>query len=257
MMRMSNFARGRFAVAMAIAFVGWGAFTGWDYWAAQYYGRFAGYSPIQIMERFLPQSIFAFVSAFMANFLLMRVPGQYVFIAGIMSASGAALIFTFAKPEILYWKLEFWAFILGITGACFMYAAATVYAVQVVTYNEAPMAGSLTTTLNNMSTSFTLTVSTIVATNNTDPKDPRSTYRYGQWTCFGMGIAGLVLALTGLWGIGIISQVGQERRLKEQDARDAEEQGRIHPTGESPVTEKQNVQDHIHLSTDLSPIAAD
>lgn len=47
-------ARGRFAVAMVIAFLNWSAFLSWLFWVQLYYQDYLGLTPIQSMVRLLP-----------------------------------------------------------------------------------------------------------------------------------------------------------------------------------------------------------
>lgn len=69
---------------------------------------------IQVMLRYLPQTIGGIVAGISANILLRKISTQYVFLIGCASAASANIIFAVAKYEDNYWEgAQFLGFFLG------------------------------------------------------------------------------------------------------------------------------------------------
>lgn len=54
---MSNFKRGRYTLMSLLSLLGFGSFIIWDNLAGLFWQRTIGYSAVQVMLRFVPQSI--------------------------------------------------------------------------------------------------------------------------------------------------------------------------------------------------------
>jgi len=113
MLRMSNFARGRFGIINLAGFFGFGAFAIWDFYAGLYYAQIGGLDAVNIMLRYIPQAIGGISAGIAANYLLRKISTQYVFCFGCLCGIAGTLIFAQIQPTDSYWeKGQFIAFFL-------------------------------------------------------------------------------------------------------------------------------------------------
>jgi hypothetical protein len=80
------------------------AFVTWDYYAGLYYQQIKGQEAVQVMLRYMPQSLFAFLAAPAATFLLRHISTQLVFQFGALSAAMSGLIFAVSHIDDTYWN---------------------------------------------------------------------------------------------------------------------------------------------------------
>ncbi|KAK8845280.1 hypothetical protein IAR55_005993 [Kwoniella newhampshirensis] len=216
MLRMSNFARGRYAFMNFLGLIGFGNFITWDYWAGLMYAQVHGLGAKDIMLRYLPQSIGGLVGGPLATLLLRRVSTQIVFMLGCCFTISGSLIFALAKITDTYWDhAQFLGFLLSIMGACFIYQSGMLYSISIVVPSEMNAAGGLFQVMTSLASSFGLVFSTIVADAHTSPEDPMRRFNYGCWTGVAYGCFALIMAVPCLWGIGILHKTGETARVEE------------------------------------------
>ncbi|KAF8675545.1 Transporter, partial [Rhizoctonia solani] len=113
-----------------------------------------------------------------------------------------------------------------VFGADFMFATGSIFVAKVALPHEQSLAGGIFNTLNQLGTAFGLAIASVV-NNSVYRQSVRASgdeveslllgYRAAFWTCFGFGMAALVLTLVFLRGIGI---VGHETKSSAQDGDD-------------------------------------
>ncbi|WWD22222.1 hypothetical protein CI109_106713 [Kwoniella shandongensis] len=216
MLRMSNFSRGRYAIMNFLGLVGFGSFITWDYWAGLMYAQVHGLGAKDIMLRYLPQSIGGLIGGPLATLLLRRVSTQIVFMLGCACTISGSLIFALAKLTDSYWDhAQFFGFLLCILGACFIYQSGMLYSISIVIPSEMNAAGGLFQVMTSLASSFGLVFSTMVADAHTSKSDPMRRFNYGCWTAVAYGCFALLMAIPGLWGIGVLHKTGETARVED------------------------------------------
>ncbi|WRT70066.1 uncharacterized protein IL334_007060 [Kwoniella shivajii] len=214
MLRMSNFARGRYAVVNILGLIGFGTFITWDYWAGLMYAQVFEYDAKGIMLRYLPQSIGGLLGGPLTTLMLRRLSTQVVFMFGCACATFGALVFALTKITDTYWNHgQFIAFYLAITGASVIYQSGMLYCVSIVVPSEMKAAGGLFQVMTSLASSFGLVFSTMVAEAHTSKTEPIRSFSYGCWTAVAFGTFAFIAAIPGMWGIGVLHKTGETARV--------------------------------------------
>ncbi|KAF7976799.1 hypothetical protein HWV62_5654 [Athelia sp. TMB] len=234
-------AKGRFAVAMLVAFLNWSSFLSWVFWVQLYYQDYLMLSPILTMVRLLPM----FVTGVLCNFAIALCIGRlslvYIVAIGTVLTGTASLLFALIDPASPYWAFGFPAAVVSVFGADFVFASGTIFVAKIALPHEQSLAGALFNTMTQgttadaaqIGTAFGLTVSTIVFNRVSDRYVPAlgphaatlKGYRAAQWTAFGFAMISAVMAAIFLRGVGIVghskkSVAQDEKRALEKEERE-------------------------------------
>lgn len=211
---MMKRARGRFAAVQFIAFFEWASFLAWQFWAQLYYQDFQGLDPILTAIRLLPMFVVGVACNVLVAVTVGHVPVVLLVVCGTLCTGLSGLLFAVIQPESPYWAFGFPAAIVSVFGADFVFACGTIFLAKISAPHEQSLAGGLFQTMTQLGTSFGLAITTIV--HNTVLRHGEVTkserdaqlgaFRAAQWTAFGFGAAGALLALISLRGVGPVGQ---------------------------------------------------
>ncbi|CAE6413972.1 unnamed protein product [Rhizoctonia solani] len=197
-----------------------------------YYQEYLGISPVDTTIRLLPMPVSGLLCNLVIALFIGRISGSVLIGVGCFFTSLAALLFAVITPSATYWAFGFPAAAVVVFGADFMFATGSIFVAKIALPHEQSLAGGIFNTLNQLGTAFGLAIASVV-NNNVHRSALRESgdelgsllrgYRAAFWTCFGFGMAALVLTLIFLRGIGIVghspkSHIAEtEERLKEKD----------------------------------------
>ncbi|KDN43708.1 hypothetical protein RSAG8_05898, partial [Rhizoctonia solani AG-8 WAC10335] len=226
-------AKGKFAAIQLVVFFDWSCFTTWQFFVTvRFYQEYLGISPVDTTIRLLPMPVSGLLCNLVIALFIGRISGSVLIGVGCFFTSLAALLFAVITPSATYWAFGFPAAAVVVFGADFMFATGSIFVAKIALPHEQSLAGGIFNTLNQLGTAFGLAIASVV--NNTvhrgalrESGDELGSllrgYRAAFWTCFGFGMAALVLTLIFLRGIGIVghspkSHIAEtEERLKEKD----------------------------------------
>ncbi|KAH7332782.1 MFS general substrate transporter [Rhizoctonia solani] len=224
-------AKGKFAAIQLVVFFNWSCFTTWQFFVTLYYQEYQGLSPIDTTIRLLPMSVSGLLCNLVIALFIGRISGTVLIGVGCFFTGLAALLFAVIVPSETYWAFGFPAAAVVVFGADFMFATGSIFVAKIALPHEQSLAGGIFNTLNQLGTAFGLSIASVV-NNSVHQSALHSSgdelgsllrgYRAAFWTCFGFGMAALVLTLIFLRGIGIVGHSPKsganegEERSKEQ-----------------------------------------
>ncbi|GAB1526530.1 hypothetical protein RhiTH_009697 [Rhizoctonia solani] len=233
-------AKGKFAAIQLIVLFNWSCFTTWQFFVTVFYRspvhsflnniasyqEYLGLSPIDTTIRLLPMSVSGLLCNLVIALFIGRISGTILIAVGCFFTGLAALLFAVIKPSLTYWAFGFPAAAVVVFGADFMFATGSIFVAKVALPHEQSLAGGIFNTLNQLGTAFGLAIASVV-NNSVYRQSVRASgdeveslllgYRAAFWTCFGFGMAALVLTLVFLRGIGI---VGHETKSDDEGSRE-------------------------------------
>ncbi|KAF8737164.1 transporter, partial [Rhizoctonia solani] len=208
-------AKGKFAAIQLIVLFNWSCFTTWQFFVT-----------IDTTIRLLPMSVSGLLCNLVIALFIGRISGTILIAVGCFFTGLAALLFAVIQPSLTYWAFGFPAAAVVVFGADFMFATGSIFVAKVALPHEQSLAGGIFNTLNQLGTAFGLAIASVV-NNSVYRQSVRASgdevkslllgYRAAFWTCFGFGMAALVLTLVFLRGIGI---VGHETKSDDQRSRE-------------------------------------
>ncbi|KAF5358792.1 hypothetical protein D9758_008591 [Tetrapyrgos nigripes] len=229
LMKLSLWTRGhgRVAAVMAIAFLNWCCFMGFNYWVGLYYQDFLRLSPLQTVARLAPMFITGILCNVIVAAFINRIPMVVLVVMGTTLTSTAALLFALINPNAVYWAFGFPAAIIAVFGADFVFAPGTMYVSSVSQAHEQSVAGAVFQTVTQVGTSLGVAVSTVVfdhVSRNHQGNVPHqpgpgpgpghppgppppppppglSSYHAAQWSNFAFGVLATIVGLVFLRGI--------------------------------------------------------
>ncbi|KAI5117894.1 hypothetical protein M0805_001551 [Coniferiporia weirii] len=227
-------AHGKFAAMQCIAFLEWASFQSWTFWAQLYYQDYQGLSPVLTAIRLLPMFVVGLSCNALVAASVAHVPVVLLVICGTLLTGLAGLLFAVLEPSAPYWAFGFPAAIVSVFGADFVFACGTIFVAKISAPHEQSLAGGLFQTLTQLGTSLGLAVTTIV--HNTilrreegivGKNSQLDAYRGAQWTCFGFGVAGAIVALIFLRNVGPIGHRGPSNPVADpEEGKKSVEQSR-------------------------------
>ncbi|KAI0327086.1 efflux transporter [Cubamyces sp. BRFM 1775] len=215
-------ARGKFAVMLAIAFLEWCSFMSFMFWMQLYYQDYVGLNPVLTMVRMTPMFITGIICNLVVALVVGRIPAVFLIVIGTLFTGLANLLFAVIDPAAPFWAYGFPAAIISVFGADFVFATGTLFVAKVCLPHEQSVGGALFQTLTQVGTAFGVAISTIVfnsttaksskqygvVVNESGTDAPRPAqlvaYRDAMWTGCAFGLAGAVLAVTFLRGVGVV-----------------------------------------------------
>ncbi|KLO14349.1 MFS general substrate transporter [Schizopora paradoxa] len=195
-------AKGKFAVTQSIAFVEWCSFQSWTFWSQLFYQDYQGYAPFFAALRQMPMVVVGVSCNIIVALVVGHVDFVLLVIVGTLCTSLSGLLFALINPDAPYWAFGFPAAILSVFGADFVFAAGSLFVAKVALPHEQSLAGGLFQTLTQLGTALGLAVTTIVHNSVLRQRTQLDAYKAAQWTAFGFGVLGAVLAAVFLRGVG-------------------------------------------------------
>ncbi|KAF9456823.1 major facilitator superfamily-domain-containing protein [Collybia nuda] len=218
-------ARGRFAVTLAIAFLTWCSFFGWNLWVQLYYQNFMGYSPLATVLRLVPLYVAGTFCTAIVAFFIGRISVVYLVVIGTLGTAISALLFAVIIPSVSYWAFGFPAIAISVVGVDIIFASGTLFLAKISLPHEQSVAGALFQTMTQLGTALGPTVSTVVFNRVTSRQPGRrpnlDSYHAAQWTAFAFGVLATILAFIFYKGVGI---VGQEKKAKDVESSSGDQE---------------------------------
>jgi hypothetical protein len=182
-------------VVLFFAFMSIGIYI-WYVWIFLY--TFRGFNPVMGGVAFLPLTILGTGAAFLAGWLVSRLPAQAILGVGCVAAIGSNVLLATTPVHQTYWAMIFPAMILIAFTADLIFAAAQIIASNSVSRRYQGAAGSLIGTLLTYGLStglgFAGTVETYVVRNQ-GGKGQLAGLRGAVYLGVGFAVAALVLNL--------------------------------------------------------------
>ncbi|KAF9053953.1 MFS general substrate transporter [Hymenopellis radicata] len=223
MICMSNFKRGRYAVVSLLSLIGFGSFIAWDNLTGLFWQRAMHYSALQVMLRFLPQSIFGLIGGPLGAYALRKISTQIVFISGCVMILGANIIFALAGTEDTYWNgAQFLGPTIGMVGACWVYVSSMLYLVSCVPPNQASASGAWFSVVTAYASSLGIIV--VFAVIEDYPVSKPNVYTNGYWTGAAWSAFAGLAAIPAFWGIGIIGKSGETLKVRKEAEQNGEDE---------------------------------
>ena len=164
----------------------------WYFWLLHYSIR--GFSPVMGCVAFLPLAIGGTAAAFLAAWLVPRLPAQVIVAIGCTAAAVMNVLLATTPAHQTYWAMAFPAVLLCAFTADFVFAAAQIIASSIVSRKFQGAAGSLIGTLLTYGLSTGLGFAGTVEVHTDDRgRDPLKGIHSASW--LGVGFAGLALML--------------------------------------------------------------
>ncbi|KAJ6601340.1 major facilitator superfamily domain-containing protein [Mycena vulgaris] len=203
---------------IAIQFLVWWSFNTLSYFSTLYYQQVNQLNPLETAVRFIPMTIAGVLVNLVTGYIMNRVSGQPLLLAGILGSVIAPLIFTLMDVHASYWRTAFLV-MLFIVGADVVYPVGNLHLSSVFDDDSQSLAGGLFNVASRIGTSLGLAVTSSIATATSQkyqrahpelalnsPEVLMVGFRAAGWTCFAVAVLSFVIALFGLRGIGIIGQ---------------------------------------------------
>ncbi|QRW23568.1 major facilitator superfamily transporter [Rhizoctonia solani] len=228
-------ANGKFAAIQLVVLFNWSCFTTWQFFVTWvfYCSPSTRFLTILLATKsiwgcllLLPMSVSGLLCNLVIALFIGRISGTILIAVGCFFTGLAALLFAVIKPSLTYWAFGFPAAAVVVFGADFMFATGSIFVAKVALPHEQSLAGGIFNTLNQLGTAFGLAIASVV-NNSVYRQSVRASgdeveslllgYRAAFWTCFGFGMAALVLTLVFLRGIGI---VGHETKSDDEGSRE-------------------------------------
>ncbi|KAF8875000.1 putative efflux transporter [Infundibulicybe gibba] len=224
LMKLSLWTRGngKFSAIMAVAFLTWCAFLGWNFWAQLYYQSYKGYTPVKTMIRLFPMFVVGIICNVIVVMIIGRVSVIWILGTGTLVTACASIFFARIDPNAPYWAFGFPSAIFSVFGADFVFAAGTIFVARIVLPHEQSLSGALFQTMTQLGTALGVTVTTIVfnrvvaqnsakmgvivnASGSNAPSEAAlSGYQAAQWTAFAFGIIATIITAAFMRGVGIV-----------------------------------------------------
>ncbi|KAF8921047.1 major facilitator superfamily domain-containing protein [Mucidula mucida] len=226
MICMSNFKRGRYTLMSLLSLLGFGSFIIWDNLAGLFWQRTIGYSAVQVMLRFVPQSIFGLIGAPLAIFALRKLSSQIVFIVGCILLLSSNIIFAMASPKDTYWnRAQFLGPTFATIGACWVYTSGVLYLISCVPPEQATASGSWYAVLVSYASSLGLIVAFAVIEDH--PTSEPNVWTNGYWTGAAWAAFAAIAAVPAFWDIGTshprkLGKSGETFKTKRRTEQDME-----------------------------------
>ncbi|EIM80449.1 MFS general substrate transporter [Stereum hirsutum FP-91666 SS1] len=252
-------ANGRFAAMQFIACLNWCSFVCWSYWVQLYYQNYMGLTPINSMVRILPTSIVGVLCNVVMAMIVGHVPLVWLIASGTMLTGCANVFFAAIDPSLPYWALQFPSALIIVVGADFVFAAGTLFIAKICLPHEQSVGGAIFQTMTQIGSTFGLSISTIVynaivrskaaklgveVTGSTSDSDiPKAAllggYKGAHWTAFAFGIAGTVMGILFLRGVGIVGH--KKTKLRDRTAEEGvDAEGKQTPQSEQHTREREH-----------------
>ncbi|THH09287.1 hypothetical protein EW145_g2136 [Phellinidium pouzarii] len=235
-------AHGKFAAMQCIAFLEWASFQSWTFWAQLFYQDYQGLSPVLTSIRLLPMFVVGLSCNALVAATVAHVPVVLLVICGTLLTGLAGLLFAVLEPAAPYWAFGFPAAIVSVFGADFVFACGTIFVAKISAPHEQSLAGGLFQTLSQLGTSLGLAVTTIVHNTilrnggeNEGREIQLNAYRGAQWTCFGFGVAGAIVAFIFLRNVGPVGHRGPPTELDPEKVETAIEQSQHENDEKRPI----------------------
>ncbi|KAF7347388.1 MFS general substrate transporter [Mycena venus] len=203
---------------IAIQFFVWWSFNVLSYFCTLYYQQVNQLDPLQTALRFVPMTTAGVLVNIITGYVMNRVPGQPLMMAGILGSIIAPLIFAVMNVHASYWTTAFLVMIF-IVGADVVYPVGNLHLASVFDEDSQSLAGGLFNVASRMGTSLGLAVSSSIATATSQkyqrahpelaldsPEVLMVGFRAAGWTCFAVSVICFGFALFGLGGIGIVGR---------------------------------------------------
>jgi hypothetical protein len=189
-----------FAPLMAAYFLGFGAYTGWQFYALQFFLRLQHKEPIIVALYLLPNAVMGVLATFLVSRLLHAVPGHYLYIASMIAFALGPAFFLPQTPRTSYWALSMPGIALTTFGPDLSFAAASIFITSSVERNYQGSAGSLLVTIQNLSSAIMTSVSDAIGARVELLEDESiglEGLRAIWW--FGLGISLIGAVITAAW----------------------------------------------------------
>ncbi|KAH9937920.1 efflux transporter [Epithele typhae] len=223
-------AHGKLAALFTIAFLEWSSFTLLTFYMQLYYQEYKGYSPILTMIRLIPMFVTGVLCNVFIALVVGRVPIVFLVVIGTAATAGASLLFALIDPNAIYWAFGFPAAIICVVGADFVFASGTLFVAKSCLPHEQSVGGAIFQTVVQLGTSFGLAISSVVfnttlATKTAEldasgagtPAEAQlAAYQGAFWTGVAFGLAGSLLAVLFLRGVGVVGHTETKEHADEE-----------------------------------------
>lgn len=194
----------------------WAAFNCLSFYATLWIQEVQLLNPLQAALRFLPMIIAGVFFNVIAGLAMSRVHGLWLVAIGGLGCASSCLILAVIHRDTSYWAGLFICFILTVM-TDLVFPPAQLYACTVVGPSRAAVAGGLFSTTTRLATSLGLALTATISSSVTSSysrKHPSLSvsspdalvpgYQAAMWFCFASSIAGILVGLVWLRGIGIV-----------------------------------------------------
>ncbi|KAJ8522255.1 hypothetical protein ONZ45_g1154 [Pleurotus djamor] len=206
---------------IAIVFFAWWSFNTLSYFATLYYQQVNLLNPIETSLRFIPMALAGFSVNLITGYVVNRLPGQALILAGLVGSVIAPIIFSTINVDASYWASAFLVMIF-VVGADAVYPVGNLQIIQNFDENSQSLAGGIFNVATRLGTSIGLAVTSSIATATSEkynkahpelaadsPEVLMAGFRAAGWTCLAAAALSLIVAAVGLRGIGIVGKTAK------------------------------------------------
>ncbi|KAH8831499.1 major facilitator superfamily domain-containing protein [Flagelloscypha sp. PMI_526] len=210
LMKMSLFSRGgrRYAITMCITFLEYTCFMSWYFWMQIYYQNFLSLTPLHTAIRLLAMPATGLLINVVTALVVGRVPMVVLISLGTALTSTAAILYATMDPYGSYWRYQFPALVVSVTGADFVYGVGTLYVAKLSEGKEQSVTGGFFQTMTQMGAAFGVTITTVVFNRVNGGQDTQfaslDAYKSAWWAATGFAALACILCLVFFWSVGIV-----------------------------------------------------
>ncbi|KAJ7359135.1 major facilitator superfamily domain-containing protein [Mycena albidolilacea] len=218
----------KLSVVIAIQFFVWWSFNTLSYFLTLYYQQVNQLNPLQTAVRFIPMTVAGVLVNIVAGYVMNRVPGQFLILAGMLGCAIAPLVFALMDVHSSYWQTAFLVMIF-IVGADVVYPVGNLHLSSVFDDDSQSLAGALFNVASRLGTSLGLAITSSIATvvsqkhqrshptlDTDSPEVLMAGFRAAGWTCFAVALVSLSIAIFGLRGIGVVGRKPESATLESE-----------------------------------------
>ncbi|KAL0952985.1 hypothetical protein HGRIS_007196 [Hohenbuehelia grisea] len=219
---------------ITVVFFAWWSFNTLSYFATLYYQQVELLNPIQTSLRFIPMALAGFSVNVITGYVVNRLPGQALILAGLFGSVVAPILFALINVHALYWSSAFLV-MLFIVGADAVYPVGNLQIACNFDEDSQSLAGGIFNVATRLGTSLGLAITSSISTaisekyNQSHPELSADSpevlmvgFRAAGWTCLAAAGIGFAVAAFGLRGIGVVGQMPRatEHEISLQQIKD-------------------------------------
>ncbi|KAF4568600.1 hypothetical protein EYR40_009994 [Pleurotus pulmonarius] len=204
---------------IVVVFFAWWSFNTLSYFATLYYQQVNYLNPIQTSLRFIPMALAGFSVNLITGYVVNRLPGQGLILAGLVGSVVAPIIFSTINVDASYWASAFLVMIF-IVGADAVYPVGNLQIISHFNEDSQSLAGGIFNVATRLGTSLGLAITSSIATSTSErynkvhpefaadsPEVLMVGFRAAGWTCLAAAALGFIVAAIGLRGIGVVGRI--------------------------------------------------